>query len=387
MYRKFAACPRSARGRERLAAAPQPPVRGDDRRECARRWPRASSAASESVPAAMRSASIGSTSARGAVAQQRERRRRQRARGCEVARETRRARAARRQIAVPQQPGGLLERGVLRELVDAESRAMISSPRSPSTWLSARRRGDHAFESAVAHDRTLAPVYDRVNVDWTINMSDGHHAWIGAAEAAAMLGVSRADAVRVRQPRLRPLAGDCRAVAGTPLLARRRRAAAAAHRGAPRPGQGGRARAAVGHADPRVVDHADRRHAALLPRPRRGGAGAHALARGSRRARSGRGNSTRAAAGEAPAGAGHRPARRGMPFVARAQSALALAARARSARRGSAAGCGRARRLADPAPADARRRAVATRHADASTRRWRGAGASAAAASTCFAPR
>jgi citrate synthase len=34
-------------------------------------------------------------------------------------------------------------------------------------------------------------MYDAVNVDWRINMNDGHHAWIGAAEASQLLGVSR----------------------------------------------------------------------------------------------------------------------------------------------------------------------------------------------------
>src|SRR3954462_8965048 len=39
---------------------------------------------------------------------------------------------------------------------------------------------------------TVAPMYDAVNVDWWINMSDARHSWIAAAEASRLLGVSRA---------------------------------------------------------------------------------------------------------------------------------------------------------------------------------------------------
>jgi citrate synthase len=35
-------------------------------------------------------------------------------------------------------------------------------------------------------------MYDAVNVDWTINMSEGRHPWLAAAEAASLLGVNRA---------------------------------------------------------------------------------------------------------------------------------------------------------------------------------------------------
>ena len=85
---------------------------------------------------------------------------------------------------------------------------------------------------------------------------------MSAGEAARLLRVSRADALRVRQPRLRPLAADAGTVARATVLAGRCRAAAAADRGAPRSGQGGGARAAVGTADPRVVDHVHRRQGA-----------------------------------------------------------------------------------------------------------------------------
>ena len=99
--------------------------------------------------------------------------------------------------------------------------------------------------------------------------------WMTAPEAAAALGVSRATLYayvsrgsirsqampgRPARPRLRP---------------RRRRAAEAAQRGAARARQGGGAVAAVGAAGARVVDRADRRPAAVLPRPRRRRTGAH----------------------------------------------------------------------------------------------------------------
>jgi citrate synthase len=35
-------------------------------------------------------------------------------------------------------------------------------------------------------------MYDAVNVDWSINMSEGRHSWIAASEASRLLGVSRA---------------------------------------------------------------------------------------------------------------------------------------------------------------------------------------------------
>ena len=57
---------------------------------------------------------------------------------------------------------------------------------------------------------------------------------IDAGAAAALLGVSRADALRLCQPRLRPVAAAPGPAARAPLFARRRRAAAATHRGAAR---------------------------------------------------------------------------------------------------------------------------------------------------------
>src|SRR5438477_11866255 len=57
-----------------------------------------------------------------------------------------------------------------------------------------RRRRHDSFQSAAAccHAATVAPMYDRVNVDSSINMTDSPHAWIGAADAAQLLGVNRA---------------------------------------------------------------------------------------------------------------------------------------------------------------------------------------------------
>jgi citrate synthase len=53
-----------------------------------------------------------------------------------------------------------------------------------------RGRCHHSFKTRSCHTVTLAPGYDAVNVDRSINMSSG--AWIPAAEAARLLGVSRA---------------------------------------------------------------------------------------------------------------------------------------------------------------------------------------------------
>ena len=73
----------------------------------------------------------------------------------------------------------------------------------------------------------------------------------------------------VREPRIRSLAGDARAVARTPLLTRRCGAAAAAHGRTAQSRQGRRARAPVGNAGPRIGHHAHRRPQALLPWTRR----------------------------------------------------------------------------------------------------------------------
>ena len=70
----------------------------------------------------------------------------------------------RRQIAVPQQPGGFLERGVFGELVD-----MISSDHELAAFAvdvaELRGRRDDAFQSAARHIANVAPMYDPVNVD------------------------------------------------------------------------------------------------------------------------------------------------------------------------------------------------------------------------------
>ena len=109
------------------------------------------------------------------------------------------------------------------------------------------------------------------------------------------------------------------------LLARRRRAAAAARRGAPRPGQGRGARAAMGHAGARVVDHVDRRPAALLPRTRRRRRWrADAIGRRGRVADLDRAHSTALRAAARPSLGEAAPSRR-CPFVARAQAMLAVA--------------------------------------------------------------
>ena len=90
-------------------------------------------------------------------------------------------------------------------------------------------------------------------------------------------GESR-DALRLREPWACPLPGDARQCARPRLRPRGRRAPAAAHRRAAGARQGGGPIAAVGPAGAGVVDRAHRRPAALLPRPRRGESGTHALA-------------------------------------------------------------------------------------------------------------
>ena len=65
--------------------------------------------------------------------------------------------------------------------------------------------------------------------------------------------------VRVCEPRPHPVPGVSRFARGRELFARRCRAAAAAHRRAPGSGQGRRPHPPVGHADPGILDRADRR--------------------------------------------------------------------------------------------------------------------------------
>jgi citrate synthase len=54
-----------------------------------------------------------------------------------------------------------------------------------------RRGGNDAFKALIDHRATVAPLYDGVNIDWTINMTRDLR-WMRAADAARQLGVSRA---------------------------------------------------------------------------------------------------------------------------------------------------------------------------------------------------
>ena len=107
-------------------------------------------------------------------------------------------------------------------------------------------------------------------------MSASESPWLDAEEAIALLGVSRATLYAYVSRGRSAFGGRGREHASPPLFPRRHRAPARANQGAPQPGNSRRASAALGAADPRVVDHADRRRTALLPRPRRGRARAHA---------------------------------------------------------------------------------------------------------------
>ena len=168
--------------------------------------------------------------------------------------------------------------------------------------------------------------------------------------------------------------GQC---AGPRLRPRRRRAAAAAHRGAAGAGQGRGPVAAVGAAGAGVVDRADRRPAALLPRPRRRRPGAHAVARGGglahldRRVRRASGRRGAGIAGRVPA---DRPA---APFVARAQAMLAPGGGQRPGGVRIRARGGAAHRVADSADARPGRHDAAVPSRDRRSRRpWREAGGS-----------
>ena len=72
---------------------------------------------------------------------------------------------------------------------------MINSPRSPSTSLRAVVAATTSSSPALIHRHgspltTVPRMYDRVNIDSTINMSR-RHSWMSAADASALLGVSR----------------------------------------------------------------------------------------------------------------------------------------------------------------------------------------------------
>jgi citrate synthase len=127
----------------------------------------------------------------GAFAKQRQRGLRQGALGGKLGAKGRTF-VCRRQIAVPQQPGGFLERRVRRELADRIPGDNQLSPFAIDV-TEARRRRDHPFETAVdrRHGDTVVPVYDAVNVDSRINMS-ADHPWVSAADASRLLRVSRA---------------------------------------------------------------------------------------------------------------------------------------------------------------------------------------------------
>ncbi len=95
-----------------------------------------------------------------------------------------------RQIAVPEQPGGFLERRVFGQLAYGEpGDDQLAALAIDLTEM--RRRGDDSVQSAVDHGRNVAPLYDRVNVDCRINMA-ADRPWMSAAEAASVLRVSRA---------------------------------------------------------------------------------------------------------------------------------------------------------------------------------------------------
>src|SRR5215211_5737207 len=114
-------------------------------------------------------------------------------------------------------------------------------------------------------------------------MTESRHPWIAAAEAARILGVTRTTLYAYVSRgfiRSQALPGSTRerAYSREDVERLRRRT-----EGTPRPGQGGRSCAALGHADAGVAHHADRRPASVLPRHGRSGAGALAVAGGGRR--------------------------------------------------------------------------------------------------------
>ena len=96
----------------------------------------------------------------------------------------------RREIAVPQQPRRLLECGALGKLVDLIARDdELATCTVDVTELRGCR--DDTFQSADRHVSTVAVMYDRVNVDWRINMNPARSSWIAAAEASRLLAVRR----------------------------------------------------------------------------------------------------------------------------------------------------------------------------------------------------
>ena len=155
-------------------------------------------------------------------------------------------------------------------------------------------------------------------------MSDRHHAWIGAARGVAPPWRQPRDAVRVRQPRVRPLAGVCPARRGS---GRTRETMSS--------GCGGGPRSAARRTRPRRARCSgacrfwSRRSRLIDGRTLyyrghgRGDAGAVAIARGSRRAdldRTVRGDARDARSRSIA------PPKPSDPFIARAQSMLAVAA-------------------------------------------------------------
>src|SRR5206468_236860 len=93
----------------------------------------------------------------GAVAQQRERRGRQRTRGGEL-RAKRLALGRGWQVAVPEQPGRFLERRVLRELADRIPRDDQFTPFAIDVAETGRCRDD-AVEAALGHTRHASRPY------------------------------------------------------------------------------------------------------------------------------------------------------------------------------------------------------------------------------------
>ena len=262
---------RAARAAPRRAAGARRPRRssGTSRRAGAR--PRASSAARR-VPAAMRSASIGVD----ARAQPR------RAATSSVAAGTARPRArARRDWPAASQSSATTSSNARPAICSRRSPATISSPRSPSTMLRRVLGGDDALEPAVRatlpfafswRGKVSCNVPSRSILIVTINMTTSSPSGSMRTRPRTLLGVSHATLYAyVSRGRIRSESAPG-SRAPQPLLARRRRAAARAHARAAQSRNGGRAGAALGATDPRVVDHVDRRRPHLLPRPRRGGA-------------------------------------------------------------------------------------------------------------------
>jgi citrate synthase len=91
---------------------------------------------------------------------------------------------------VPEQPDRLLERRVFGQL--GEGKAADDQFAALAIYVAEfGRRGHDAIESLAVHDLNVVLVYDRVNIDSTINMKPAG-AWMTAGEAAAALRVGRA---------------------------------------------------------------------------------------------------------------------------------------------------------------------------------------------------